>query len=114
MNEGKIAQVIGAVVDVEFEEKLPEILNALKIEQPGDTQKGIPVINVTLEVASHLGENMVRTIAMSTTDGLVRGMKAVDTGQPITVPVRRETLGRIINVIGEPVDQMGPVNAKAR
>ena len=114
MNEGKIAQVIGAVVDVEFEEKLPGILNALKIEQPGDTQKGIPVINVTLEVASHLGENMVRTIAMSTTDGLVRGMKAVDTGQPITVPVGNETLGRIINVIGEPVDQMGPVNAKER
>ncbi|HLA50311.1 MAG TPA: F0F1 ATP synthase subunit beta [Thermodesulfovibrionia bacterium] len=114
MNEGKIAQVIGAVVDVEFEEKLPQILNALKIEQPGDPQKGIPVINVTLEVASHLGENMVRTIAMSTTDGLVRGMKAVDTGQPITVPVGNETLGRIINVIGEPVDQMGPVNAKER
>lgn len=114
MNEGKIAQVIGAVVDVEFEEKLPGILNALKISQPGDPQKGIPVINVTLEVASHLGENMVRTIAMSTTDGLVRGMKAVDTGQPITVPVGNETLGRIINVIGEPVDQMGPVNAKER
>lgn len=114
MNEGKIAQVIGAVVDVEFEEKLPGILNALKIEQPGDQQKGIPVINVTLEVASHLGENMVRTIAMSTTDGLVRGMKAVDTGQPITVPVGNETLGRIINVIGEPIDQMGPVNAKER
>ena len=114
MNEGKIAQVIGAVVDVEFEEKLPQILNALKIEQPGDPQKGIPVINVTLEVASHLGENMVRTIAMSTTDGLVRGMKAVDTGQPITVPVGNETLGRIINVIGEPIDQMGPVNAKER
>src|SRR3990170_3816201 len=114
MNEGKIAQVIGAVVDVEFEEKLPEILNALKIEQPGDPQKGIPVISVTLEVASHLGENMVRTIAMSTTDGLVRGMKVVDTGQPITVPVGNETLGRIINVIGEPVDQMGPVNAKER
>ena len=114
MNEGKIAQVIGAVVDVEFEEKLPGILNALKIEQPGDPQKGIPVINVTLEVASHLGENMVRTIAMSTTDGLVRGMKAVDTGQPITVPVGNETLGRIINVIGEPIDQMGPVNTKER
>lgn len=114
MNEGKIAQVIGAVVDVEFEEKLPGILNALKIEQPGDQQKGIPVINVTLEVASHLGENMVRTIAMSTTNGLVRGMKAVDTGQPITVPVGNETLGRIINVIGEPIDQMGPVNAKER
>jgi F-type H+-transporting ATPase subunit beta len=114
MNEGKIAQVIGAVVDVEFEEKLPGILNALKIEQPGDPQKSIPLINVTLEVASHLGENMVRTIAMSTTDGLVRGMRAVDTGQPITVPVGNETLGRIMNVIGEPVDQMGPINAKER
>ncbi|MBI5196096.1 MAG: F0F1 ATP synthase subunit beta [Nitrospirae bacterium] len=114
MNEGKVAQVISAVVDVEFEKKLPAILNALEIKQQGDMQKGIPDINVTLEVASHLGENMVRTIAMSTTDGLVRGMKVFDTGKPITVPVGNETLGRIINVIGEPVDQLGPVNAKER
>lgn len=114
MNEGKVAQVIGAVVDVEFEKELPKILNALKIEEPGDSQKGIPKINITLEVASHLGENMVRTIAMSTSDGLVRGMKAVDTGQPITVPVGKETLGRIMNVIGDPYDQMGPIETKDR
>ncbi|MEE8329123.1 MAG: F0F1 ATP synthase subunit beta [Thermodesulfovibrionia bacterium] len=114
MNEGKVAQVIGAVVDIEFEKELPKILNALKIEEPGDSRKGIPKINITLEVASHLGENMVRTIAMSTSDGLVRGMKAVDTGQPITVPVGKETLGRIMNVIGEPYDQMGPIETKER
>ena len=114
MNEGKIAQIIGAVVDVEFEDKLPEILNALKVEQPGDTEKGIPDINVTLEVASHLGDNLVRTVAMSATDGLVRGTPVVDTGQPITVPVGEKTLGRILNVIGEPVDQKGPVDAKER
>ncbi len=114
MNEGKVTQVIGAVIDVEFEKGLPKILNALKIEEPGDSQKGVPKINITLEVASHLGENMVRTIAMSTSDGLVRGMKAVDTGQPITVPVGKETLGRIMNVIGDPYDQMGPIETKER
>ncbi|MBI5057277.1 MAG: F0F1 ATP synthase subunit beta [Nitrospirae bacterium] len=114
MNEGKVAQVIGAVVDVEFEDKMPEILNALKIAQPGDSAKGIPDINITLEVAAHLGDNMVRTVAMSATDGLVRGTKAVDTGQPITVPVGAKTLGRIMNVIGESVDQLGPIESKDR
>ncbi|MBI4698078.1 MAG: F0F1 ATP synthase subunit beta [Nitrospirae bacterium] len=114
MNEGKVAQVIGAVVDVEFEDKMPEILNALKIAQPGNKEKGIPDINITLEVAAHLGENMVRTVAMSATDGLVRGTKAVDTGQPITVPVGAKTLGRIMNVIGESVDQLGPIDSKDR
>ena len=114
MNEGKVAQVIGAVVDVEFDQKLPNILNALKVEHPGDAEKGSPAINLTLEVASHLGENMVRTVAMSTTDGVVRGMKTVDTGQPITVPVGEKTLGRIMNVIGEPVDQLGPIDSKQR
>ncbi len=114
MNEGKVAQVIGAVVDVEFEDKMPEILNALKIAQPGDKEKGIPDINITLEVAAHLGENMVRTVAMSATDGLVRGTKAIDTGQPITVPVGAKTLGRIMNVIGESVDQLGPIESKDR
>ena len=114
MNEGKVAQVIGAVVDVEFEDKMPEILNALTIAQPGDKEKGIPDINITLEVAAHLGDNMVRTVAMSATDGLVRGTPAVDTGQPITVPVGEKTLGRIMNVIGEPVDQMGPIDSKER
>lgn len=114
MNEGKVVQVIGAVVDVEFEEKLPEILNALKIEQKADPEKGIPEINLTLEVASHLGENKVRTIAMSTTDGVVRGMKVIDTGQPIAVPVGEGILGRIMNVIGEPYDKLGPIDAKER
>jgi F-type H+-transporting ATPase subunit beta len=114
MNEGKVAQVIGAVVDVEFENKLPEILNALHVKQPGDPANNIPDINITLEVAAHLGDNMVRTVAMSATDGLVRGTPAVDTGQPITVPVGEKTLGRIMNVIGEPVDQQGPIDAKER
>ena len=114
MNEGKVAQVIGAVVDVEFEDKMPEILNALKIAEPGDPAKGIPDINVTLEVAAHLGDNMVRTVAMSATDGLVRGTRAVDTGLPITVPVGAKTLGRIMNVIGESVDQLGPIESKDR
>ena len=114
MNEGKVAQVIGAVVDVEFESKLPEILNAVHIKQPGDSANDIPDINITLEVAAHLGDNMVRTIAMSATDGLVRGTPAIDTGQPITVPVGEKTLGRIMNVIGEPVDQQGPIDSKMR
>ncbi|RMG66605.1 MAG: F0F1 ATP synthase subunit beta [Nitrospirae bacterium] len=114
MNEGKVAQVIGAVVDVEFETELPAILNALKIEQPADPERGIPEINLTLEVASHLGENRVRTIAMGPTDGLVRGMKVVDTGQPISVPVGEATLGRIMNVTGDPYDNAGPINAKER
>ena len=80
MNEGKIAQVIGAVVDVEFENKLPEILNALQVKQPGDPENNIPDINVTLEVAAHLGDNMVRTVAMSATDGLVRGTPDIEGG----------------------------------
>jgi F-type H+-transporting ATPase subunit beta len=112
MNEGKVVQVIGAVVDVEFEEELPAILNALKIEQKADASKGIPELNLTLEVAAHLGENKVRTIGMSTTDGLVRGMKAIDTGLPISVPVGDGILGRIMNVIGEPYDKLGPIEAK--
>ncbi len=114
MNEGKVAQVIGAVVDIEFEEQMPEILNALNIAQPGDAEKGVPDVNVVLEVASHLGENMVRTIAMSSTDGLVRGTPAMDTGKPITVPVGEKTLGRIMNVTGDPVDQLGPIGEKER
>ncbi len=113
-NTGRVSQVIGAVVDLEFDEKLPEILNAIKIEQKGDTSKGIPDIDLTLEVASHLGDNKVRTIAMSVTDGLVRGMPAVDTGSPILVPVGEGTLGRIINVIGEPVDMLGPIKSDKR
>ncbi|MBI1777276.1 MAG: F0F1 ATP synthase subunit beta [Proteobacteria bacterium] len=101
---GKIKQVIGAVCDVQFEGDLPPILNALTVDNQGR--------KLVLEVAQHLGENMVRTIAMDTTDGLVRGQDAVDTGGPITVPVGPETLGRIINVIGEPVDERGVVTTK--
>ncbi len=113
-NVGKVSQVIGAVVDLEFGEKLPEILNAIKIEDPGAPEKGVPAINLILEVASHLGENKVRTIAMGTTDGLVRGMKAVDTGAPISIPVGSATLGRIMNVVGEPCDKMGPIKTDVR
>ncbi|MBV6340281.1 F0F1 ATP synthase subunit beta [Candidatus Magnetobacterium casense] len=112
MRIGSVAQVIGAVVDVEFEGQLPEILNALKVEYPAVPDKKLPAINLTLEVASHLGDNTVRTIAMSSTDGLVRGMKVKDTGQPITVPVGNQILGRILNVIGEPYDKKGPINAE--
>src|ERR1700726_4154022 len=100
-NIGSISQVIGAVVDVKFEGDLPAILNALHAQNQGKT--------LTLEVAQHLGENTVRTIAMDTTDGLVRGAEVVDTGGPIMMPVGPETLGRILNVIGEPVDERGPV-----
>jgi len=114
MNEGRVAQVIGAVVDVEFDDKLPPILNALKVEHPGDPEKGVPEINLTLEVAGHLGENKVRTVAMSTTDGLVRGMKVIDTGRPIAVPVGEKTLGRIMNVLGDPIDEQGPIDAEER
>src|SRR5919201_900310 len=103
---GKITQVTGAVVDVQFDGDLPAILNALHAENEGK--------RLVLEVAQHLGENTVRTIAMDSTDGLVRGQKVSDTGAPITVPVGPETLGRILNVVGEPVDERGPVKAKAR
>ncbi len=103
---GKVTQVMGAVVDVRFEGELPEILNALHAQNQGKT--------LVLEVAQHLGESTVRTIAMDITDGLVRGQEVVDTGSPITVPVGPETLGRIINVVGEPVDERGPVKTKQR
>jgi F-type H+-transporting ATPase subunit beta len=103
-NIGTITQITGAVVDVRFDAELPNILNALHVNTDGR--------KLVLEVAQHLGESEVRTIAMDTTDGLVRGEKAVDTGQPIAMPVGPETLGRILNVIGEPVDERGPVNNK--
>jgi len=106
---GKIAQVIGPVVDVRFfTEDLPSIYNALKIE---DKEKGI---NLTLEVAQHLGDNIVRCIAMAPTDGLVRGMDAADTEGSITFPVGPETLGRVFNLLGEPIDERGGVNAQKR
>jgi F-type H+-transporting ATPase subunit beta len=103
-NIGKVTQVMGAVVDVRFEGELPEILNALHVDNGGKL--------LVLEVAQHLGEKAVRTVAMDTTDGLQRGVEVKDTGGPISVPVGPETLGRIINVIGEPVDERGPVKAK--
>ncbi|MCS7203935.1 MAG: F0F1 ATP synthase subunit beta [Thermodesulfovibrio sp.] len=111
MNVGKVVQIIGTVVDCEFEEKLPDVLNALRIDEPGDPARGIPEIHLTLEVVMHLGEKRVRTIAMGSTDGLVRGMKVIDTEGPITVPVGKPVLGRIINVIGEPIDELGPIEA---
>jgi ATP synthase F1 beta subunit len=101
-----VTQVIGAVVDVKFDEKLPKILNALEVKVAAGSER------LVLEVAQHLGENTVRTIAMESTDGLVRGQECVDTGAPIQVPVGPETLGRIINVIGEPVDEKGPIFTK--
>src|SRR5881409_2474999 len=98
---GRITQVIGAVVDVQFEGELPAILNALETKNQGN--------RLVLEVAQHLGESTVRTIAMDTSEGLVRGQEVTDTGLPIMVPVGAGTLGRIINVIGEPIDEAGPV-----
>src|SRR6478736_4878052 len=110
MSIGKVIQVIGPVVDVEFPPgQLPNIYNALKVVQEENKAAGTPAVRITLEVALHLGENRVRGIAMSTTDGLTRGMDVQDTGAPISVPVGRETLGRLINVLGEPVDEMGPI-----
>merc|ERR1711865_513602 len=100
---GKVSQVIGAVVDVQFEGALPPILNALEVQ--GFENR------LVLEVAQHLGENMVRTIAMDGTDGLTRGQPVADTGEPIKVPVGEQTLGRIINIIGEPIDELGPIEA---
>ncbi|MEM9140239.1 MAG: F0F1 ATP synthase subunit beta, partial [Pseudomonadota bacterium] len=100
---GKITQVIGAVVDVQFTDHLPAILNALETDNNGN--------RLVLEVAQHLGENTVRTIAMDASEGLVRGQDVTDTGAPISVPVGNATLGRILNVVGEPVDEGAPVEA---
>src|SRR2546427_3487193 len=111
MNVGKVVQIIGPVVDVQFTaENLPQIYNAVHI-----TSEGFDVtvpIDVTAEVEQHLGEGRVRCVAMEPTDGMVRGMKAFDTGSPIQVPVGKEALGRVITVVGKPVDKMGPINAK--
>jgi F-type H+-transporting ATPase subunit beta len=112
MQKGKITQVIGPVVDVEFPAgKLPRILNALTVSNPSISKEKE---NLVLEVASHLGESVVRAIAMDTTDGLVRGAEVTDLGAPIQMPVGPETLGRILNVVGLPVDERGPVNAKRK
>jgi len=108
MNEGRIAQIIGPVVDVEFPpDSLPKILDACEIKREDGSK-------LIIETALHLGENMVRCVAMDSTDGLVRGMPVTNTGEPISVPVGPETLGRMLNVIGEPIDEKGPVNAKTR
>ena len=103
---GKVSQVLGAVIDVHFEGDLPPILNALTMDNQGN--------KLVLEVAQHLGENTVRCIAMDTTEGLVRGQEVSDTGSPIMMPVGPETLGRILNVIGEPVDERGPVETSTK
>src|SRR5215467_3633683 len=103
---GRITQVIGAVVDVRFDDHLPPILNALETDNQGS--------RLVLEVAQHLGEATVRTIAMDTSEGLVRGQEVTDTGQAIAVPVGDGTLGRIMNVTGEPVDEAGPIAASSR
>ena len=103
---GRVKQITGAVVDVEFDDDLPPILNALECDNEGT--------RLVLEVAQHLGESTVRTIAMDTTDGLVRGHDVTDTGEPITVPIGPETLGRLLNVLGEPIDERGPIETKAR
>ena len=109
MNKGRITQVIGPVVDVEFEAgKLPEIYHALKVSNPAIDDREW---NLVLEVAQHLGENTVRAIAMDATDGLVRGQDVLDTGKQIAMPVGPKTLGRIMNVVGEPVDEAGPIGA---
>ena len=110
-NVGKVVQVIGPVLDVEFEpERLPELYNAVVIDHAGN---GAPAIRLTAEVQQHIGRNQVRAVAMSSTDGVVRGMAVVDTGQPITVPVGEAALGRILNVLGEPVDEGEPIPSTA-
>ncbi|HEX4007277.1 MAG TPA: F0F1 ATP synthase subunit beta [Acidobacteriaceae bacterium] len=112
-NIGRVIQISGPAVDVQFEEAtMPPIYEALRVVSDGFT---VPIpINVILEVEQHLGEGRVRCVAMEATEGMVRGMKAIDLGGPISAPVGRATLGRVLNVIGEPVDELGPVNAKKR
>ena len=103
MHQGVINQIIGPVIDIKFEEgELPELLNAIKIPHNDDT--------VMAEVAQHIGDDVVRCVALSSTDGLTRGMTAMDTGAPITVPVGDEVLGRLFNVMGQTIDEKGPVN----
>jgi len=110
---GHVAQIIGPVLDVEFGDgELPEILTALRIDHEPEDEDGGEPVHLTAEVQQHLGRNQVRAVAMSSTDGVVRGMEAVDTGAPISVPVGKATLGRIFNVLGEPIDEQGPVEAE--
>src|SRR6266496_391951 len=111
-NVGRVVQIIGPVVDVEFDQAIPPIHNAVRIHDEG---KGSGIaIDVIAEVEQHIGENRARCVSMLPTDGMVRGMKAIDTGGPIRVPVGPATLGRVLNVIGEPVDELGPVKAEKR
>lgn len=113
MRVGRVVQVFGPVIDIEFDgDYLPEIYNAIRITSD-DFETPKP-IEITVEVQQHLGENRVRTVSMHPTDGVIRGMKAIDTGGPIEVPVGRETLGRVLNVIGEPIDKVGPINAEKK
>ncbi|MBV8802967.1 MAG: F0F1 ATP synthase subunit beta, partial [Gammaproteobacteria bacterium] len=102
MSEGKIVEIIGAVIDVEFSDTIPDIFNALIVEEH----------DLVLEVQQQLGNKVVRTIAMGSTEGLSRGLKVTDTKHPITVPVGQETLGRIMNVLGRPIDEAGPIESK--
>src|SRR5208337_3155766 len=112
-NIGHVIQIAGPAVDVQFaENKLPPIYTALRVVGEGFTTPN--PVDVILEVQQQLGESRVRCVAMQPTDGMVRGMKAIDLGGPITVPVGKATLGRVLNVIGEPVDKLGPVNAEKR
>jgi len=115
MSTGQITQIIGVVVDVAFDEgELPSISNALKIVKEGNGNGTDERSEIVVEVAQHLGENTVRCVAMEPTEGLVRGMKVIDQGAPISVPVGKEVLGRVLNVLGEPVDKMGPVSTSER
>src|SRR5215467_13228329 len=110
---GTVVQIIGPVVDVEFGENyLPPIYQALRVTSEGfDVEEKIDVV---AEVQQHLGEGRVRAVSMLPTDGMIRGMKAIDLGGPITVPVGNATLGRVMNVVGEPVDELGPINAETK
>src|SRR3974390_2886670 len=113
MEEGKVIQVAGPAVDIQFPEgQIPMIYTAIRITSEGF--KTPTPIDIITEVAQHIGEGRVRTIALQPTEGLVRGMKAVSLGGPVSVPVGKETLGRVMNVIGDPVDEMGPVKAAQR
>jgi F-type H+-transporting ATPase subunit beta len=112
-NIGRVIQISGPAVDVQFEEAtMPPIYQSLRVVSEGFTVPN--EINVILEVQQHIGEGRVRCIAMESTEGMVRGMKVIDLDGPITVPVGEATLGRVLNVIGEPVDELGPINAKER